>query len=170
MDQKGNGYATQQRENYLFICLLYWVAMTTAYDVPAEPLIRKLADKLKNEYKLQPPEWSIWVKTGAHKERAPEDPDWWYVRMASILRKVYIRGPIGVSRLRGMYGGKRDKGVKPYRHVKGSGSIIRKALQQLEEAGLVENMASKGRKVTSKGQSLLDNVAHEVAQETGKFI
>ncbi len=144
--------------------------MTTAYDVPAEPLIKRLAEKLKNEYKIEPPEWAKWVKTGAHKERPPEDPDWWYVRVASILRRIYIRGPIGVSRLRNLYGGRRDRRAKPYRHVKGSGSIIRKALQQLEELELVEKVEGKGRRIAPKGQSLVDNTAHEVAKETGSFI
>jgi len=144
--------------------------MTTAYDVPAEPLIKRLAEKLKNEYKIKPPEWAKWVKTGAHKERPPENPDWWYIRVASILRKIYLRGPIGVSRLRNLYGGRRDRRVKPYRHVKGSGSIIRKALQQLEELELVEKVEGKGRRIAPKGQSLVDNTAHEVAKETGSFI
>lgn len=139
--------------------------MTTVYDVPAEPLIKKLAEKLKNEFNIQPPEWAMWVKTGVHKERPPENPDWWYIRVASVLRRVYMRGPIGVSRLRKFYGGKRDRGSKPYRRVKGSGSIARKALQQLEEIGLVEKKEGKGRVITPKGQSLLDNIAHEVAKE-----
>ncbi len=144
--------------------------MTTVYDVPAEPLIKKLAEKLQNEFKIEPPEWVEWVKTGIHKERPPENKDWWYIRAASILRRVYIRGPIGVSRLRGLYGGRRDRGSKPYRHVKGSGSIIRKALQQLEEAGLVKTVEGKGREITPKGQSLVDNTAYEVMKEIGKFI
>lgn len=136
--------------------------MTTAYDVPAEPLIKKLAEKLKNEFKIEEPSWAKWVKTGPHKERPPENADWWYIRVASILRKIYMRGPIGVSRLRKFYGGKRDRRSKPYKHVKGSGSIVRKALQQLEEAGLVEKIADKGRRITPKGQSLVDNTAHEI--------
>jgi small subunit ribosomal protein S19e len=28
------------------------------------------------------------------------NPDWWFVRAASMLRKLYLRGPIGVSRMR----------------------------------------------------------------------
>jgi len=136
--------------------------MTTAYDVPAEAIIKKLADKLKNEYKLTPPEWAKWVKTGVHRERQPDDPDWWYVRTAAVLRKVYMRGPIGIEHLRSLFGGKRDRRVKPHRARKGSGSIIRKALQQLEEAGLVETIKGKGRVVTSKGRSFVDNTAHEL--------
>jgi len=80
--------------------------MTTAYDVPAEPLIKKLAEKLRDEFKIAPPEWSKWVKTGVHKERQPDNPDWWHIRVAAILRKVYMRGPIGTERLRAMFGGK----------------------------------------------------------------
>jgi len=144
--------------------------MTTAYDVPAEPLIKRLAEKLKNDFKIQPPEWTKWVKTGMHKERPPENPDWWYIRVAAILRKIYVRGPIGTSRLRGFYGGRRDRRNAPYKHVKGSGSIVRKALHQLEEIGLVEQIKGKGRKITAKGQSLVDNTAHELAAEIGKLI
>lgn len=139
--------------------------MTTAYDVPADALIKKIAEKLKQDKTFTPPEWARFVKTGPHSENPPMDPDWWYTRCASILRKVYIRKSIGIERLRAEYGGKKDKGSKPYRAVKGSGSIVRKALQQLEEAGYVTKIKGKGRVITPKGQSFVDNTAHEVKLE-----
>ncbi|MEA2054057.1 MAG: 30S ribosomal protein S19e [Candidatus Thermoplasmatota archaeon] len=138
--------------------------MTTAYDVPAEAIIKKLSEKLKNEFKIMPPEWAKWVKTGVHRERQPDNPEWWHVRVAAILRKVYMHGPIGTEHLRGLFGGKRDRKAKPYKSRKGSGSIIRKALQQLEEAGLVKTIKGKGRVVTPKGQSFVDNTAHELVK------
>lgn len=138
--------------------------MTTAYDVPAEALIRKMAEKLKKEYKITPPEWAAWVKTGVHKERQPDDPDWWYVRVAAVLRKVYMRGPIGTERLRGYFGGKRDRKVAPHKSRKGSGAIIRTSLHQLEEAGLLTAIKGRGRVVTSAGQSFVDNTAHELVK------
>ncbi|MGZ4852721.1 MAG: 40S ribosomal protein S19, partial [Halobacteriota archaeon] len=52
---------------------------------------------------------------------------------------------------------------KPERFVKGSGSIIRKAMQQLENAGFVKT-TPKGREISSQGRSLLDNNAYELAQ------
>ena len=65
--------------------------MSTVYDVPAEVLINHIADEFKNNNdKIQSPEWSCLVKTGVHKERKPVNVDWWYVRCAAILRKVYI--------------------------------------------------------------------------------
>ncbi|GBF36198.1 30S ribosomal protein S19e [Methanofervidicoccus abyssi] len=137
--------------------------MTTVYDVPPSKLIEKVAKKLK-EMNIDRPEWVDFVKTGAHKERRPHDPDWWYIRCASILRKIYINGPVGVERLRTAYGGRKNRGHKPERFVKASGNIIRKALQALERLDLVTK-TKEGRVITPKGQSLLDNTAKEVMDE-----
>jgi small subunit ribosomal protein S19e len=144
--------------------------MTTAYDVPPDRLIKKIAEKLKQDKTFTPPDWARFVKTGPHTEKPPMDPDWWYIRCASILRKVYIKKCIGIERLRAEYGGKKDRGSRPYHAVKGSGSIVRKALQQLEAAGYVTKIKGKGRVITPKGQSFVDNTAHEVKLELMKEI
>ncbi len=140
--------------------------MVTVYDVPPEKLIASVAEKLKEE-KIEPPEWSRWVTTGVHKEKGPEQEDWWYIRLASVLRKIYIMGPIGTSRLAAEYGGKEDRGSKRYKARKGSRAIVRKALQQLESLGYVKK-DKKGRVITPKGRSFMDNVAHEIMKELVK--
>lgn len=138
--------------------------MVTVYDVPAEALILKVAEKLKENDKIVPPEWAEFAKTGVHTERAPVQPDWWFTRAASILRKLYVKGPMGTSKLAGEYGGYNDRGSKPNKAVKGSRNIIRKCLIQLQDAGLLEATQNKqGRKIAPAGQSLLDNCAKEVA-------
>ncbi|NLI62212.1 MAG: 30S ribosomal protein S19e [Methanosarcinaceae archaeon] len=139
--------------------------MTTAYDVPANELILKVAEKLKDNDNIKPPEWAAYVKTGAHKELPPVQEDWWYTRCASILRTVYYRGPVGVERLTSVYGGKKNRGSKAHRKAQGSGSIIRAALQQLESAGYLKKVEKEGRVVSSAGQSFLDNTAYEVKLE-----
>lgn len=139
--------------------------MTTVYDVPTNLLIEKTAKKLKNMEEIQPPEWAHFVKTGVHREKAPVQKDWWYTRVAAVLRKVYLEGTIGTSRLSGMFGGKQDRGSKRYKARKGSRSIIRHALKQLEEAGFIITTKGKGRSITPKGQSFLDNTAHEIWQK-----
>ena len=136
--------------------------MTTVYDVPPTPLITEAAKRLHEAKEIQPPAWAPFVKTGAHRERPPVEADWWHTRVAAVLRTVYVDGPVGTERLRAAFGGHRDRGSKPNRAVRGSGSIARKALQQLEAAGLVQNVQSQGRIVTGKGRSLMDNVAHDV--------
>ena len=71
--------------------------MTTAYDVPADKLISKLVEILKNEQKISPPPWSAFVKTGIHREKPPVKIDWWYTRTAAVLRKIYMKSPVGVK-------------------------------------------------------------------------
>jgi small subunit ribosomal protein S19e len=138
--------------------------MTTVYDVPADVLINHVADELENNDKVNPPEWSNFVKTGVHKERKPENSNWWYVRCASILRRVYLDGPVGVISLRTFYGGKKDRGVTPEVFRKGSGAIIRGALHQLEDAGYVKKIDG-GRTITPAGRSFLDKNSSEVIKD-----
>ena len=103
-----------------------------------------------------------------HREKAPVQKDWWYTRSASILRKVYLNAPVGVSQLGGLYGGPADRGSKPNAARKGSRSIIRKAFKQLEGNGLLKATEGKGRELTPAGQKLLDASAHEVLLEMVK--
>jgi small subunit ribosomal protein S19e len=142
--------------------------MTTANDVPAELLIDRLAKALKANDSISPPEWADVVKTGVHREKAPEEPDWWYRRVAAVLRKVYLNGPIGSAQLSAMFGGPVDRGSKPYHSWSGSRSIIRLSLKQLETAGLVVKDGTKGRRISPTGQRLLDNHSHEILKELVK--
>ncbi|HEV8359171.1 MAG TPA: 30S ribosomal protein S19e [Candidatus Thermoplasmatota archaeon] len=139
--------------------------MTTPYDVPPAPLIEALSAHLKERPSIQAPEWARYAKTGVHREKAPVNRDWWHTRVAAVLRKVYLDGPIGVERLRGEYGGSRDRGAAPDRAKKGSGSIIREALQQLEKEKLLENVKGVGRRVTPTGRALVDKAAYEAKQK-----
>lgn len=136
--------------------------MTTVWDVPPDLLISEVAKDLKRSKKVKPPEWAAFVKTGVHREKSPMDRDWWYARMAAILRKVYVRGPIGTERLAAEFGGRRDRGSAPYHPRKGSRSIIRECLNQLEALGYIQKVNNRGRAITPKGQSYLDNKAHEI--------
>jgi small subunit ribosomal protein S19e len=135
-------------------------------DVPASKLIGKVAKYLKeNVDVVTPPEWASITKTGSQAEKQPENPDWWYVRSASLLRKIYVHGPIGIEKLRANYGGRKNNGVKPAHARKAGGSILRKALQQLETAGFIENAKPQGRKITPQGRKLLQELTGEVCKE-----
>ncbi len=136
------------------------------YDVDPNELIEKTAEELKKIESIKPEKWAAYVKTGVYKERPPARGDWWYVRAASILRKLVRYGPIGVSKLRKKYGGKKNRGVKPEHFFKGSGNIIRKILQQLEKAELVKDVKEgkyKGRILTKKGKEFLNNIAYQIS-------
>lgn len=137
--------------------------MVTVREVPAGKFVAKLKEELKKFKEISPPEWSRFVKSGTHRERPPIQEDFWYIRTASILRRIYLNGPVGTERLRTYYGGRKDRGHKPAHFRKGSGNIIRKILHQLESIDFIEK-GKKGRKITSKGQKFLDRIAYEVSK------
>ncbi|MDI6885675.1 MAG: 30S ribosomal protein S19e [archaeon] len=135
--------------------------MTTVYDVPPDKLVRVVGEKLKKNKAISLPKWGINVKGMANKELPPQDKDWWWVRCASVLRQIYIHGPVGVARLRTRYGGRVGRGVKRERFREASGKIIREVLSQLERAGYVTK-TKKGRKISPEGQKFLDTTAREL--------
>ena len=143
--------------------------MPTPYDVPSSALIEKLARYVReNVDQIVPPEWAPLVKTGSHTELPPKDPNWWYTRAASLLRKIYIYGPIGTQHLRYYNSGRKGRGVKP-QHVRiGAGGNIRKIMQQLESAGLVAKDKNNGRIVSPEGRRLLDSLSTEIKKELEK--
>src|SRR3990170_4903039 len=71
--------------------------MPTAYDVPPAILIERLKAHLEQDGKIKPPVWAPFARTGVHTEKAPSQADWWFRRVASVLRKVYVHGPIGTA-------------------------------------------------------------------------
>lgn len=144
--------------------------MATIYDVPINELIERVAQELSSTGAVTPPPWAQFVKTGCNRERPPTRDDWWQVRAAAVLRKISCQGPIGVSKLRRHYGGKRNVGMAPERVFKGSGAIIRKILQQLDKAGLTRHTKigiHSGRIITPKGISVLDKKATQLAKDLG---
>ena len=139
--------------------------MAKVYDVPANTLISKLAEVLKTE-DIPAPSWSFFVKTGAHADKPPQKSDWWHTRCASILRKIYLHGPISVNELRTMYGdGKRNMYYGARHHKDASGAIIRNAMHGLEKLGYVEKVEKKGRVLSRQGMQKLDKMSTEILNE-----
>lgn len=119
-----------------------------------------LAQALKEVPEFEVPDWAEYVKSSTHKKRPTTDDDFWFKRSASILRQVYIKGVIGVERLRSRYGGRKDRGQRPPEFRKAGGKMIRTILQQGEKAGFLEKVKDKkaGRKLTAEGKKFLENI------------
>lgn len=135
--------------------------MVNAHDVPSSKLIGAIAEQMKSLPGMKAPEWAQWVKTGSHAERPPENPDWWLTRAASVLRKLYLHGPVGLTDLERAYGGTKALHYNPKHHRDAGGSSIRKILQQLEQAELVTK-TPKGRVLSSKGRAMLDKTSRQI--------
>ena len=146
--------------------------MVSAQMVPSQLLIEKIAEELRSNEKIfQPPTWADFVKLGVSRENAPEQKkDWWYTRVASILRKIYLNGPIGVIRLKKSYGGTKNRGSKPEKSRTGSGAIIRLAIHQLEKAGYVVSANNSGRVVSPAGRSFVDKMAMKVKENLPELV
>lgn len=139
--------------------------MTTFYDVPPDALIERVATELE----IEAPEWAAYAKSGVSRELPPEQEDFWQVRAASLLRTVAKDGPVGIERLSSHYGGAKQGSnryqVRPDMKTDASRNIIRTALQQLEEEGLVQTAEGEGRRITGEGRALLDETADELLSD-----
>ncbi|RLG14762.1 MAG: 30S ribosomal protein S19e [Candidatus Nanohalarchaeota archaeon] len=127
--------------------------------VKIDKLINQMALNLQKE-KITVPSWINMAKTGISRQKIPSDTNWWYFRMASILRQISIN-QIGVSRLRTKYGSRQNRGYAPEKFKKAGGNNIRKAMQELEKLELVER-SQKGRKLTLKGKNYIEKAINEV--------
>ncbi len=140
------------------------------HDVDPTQLVHRVAEELKKEPVVKPADWAPFVKTGISRERAPVQADWWYIRAASILRKLFILGPVGTSKLRNKFSGRKNMGMAPEHVFPAAGNHIRKILQQLEKSGLAKQAAKgvhKGRIITPRGQHLLEVTANQIMKEQG---
>ncbi|MCL4391521.1 MAG: 30S ribosomal protein S19e [Candidatus Parvarchaeota archaeon] len=143
--------------------------MIRGYDVDQIKLVNQVAKKLEDGKVTPPPEWAMFVKTGASKDRVPSQSNWWYLRAASIIRRMYInKRPIGVNRLKNIYGDKEKNRYSGQHFRPAGGAIIRHILQQLEKAELIKKVKIQshfGRVLTPKGISFTDSAAKELAKK-----
>ena len=135
--------------------------MVDVNKVPPELLLNNLVETFKTDKRVEIPDWASFLKAGIHREKSWEEPDWYYRRLASTLRKVYVNGPIGISKMSEEYGGRVDRGSKSYHPAKGSRYLVRKMFEQLETLGYVKK-DKKGRSISPAGTSVLDKAAKEV--------
>ena len=71
------------------------VKPTSVKDVDQHEIVQQIAVFLKKSGKIKLPEWIDVIKLGKAKELAPLNPDWFYIRTASIARRLYVRSPAG---------------------------------------------------------------------------
>jgi len=134
----------------------------TVRDVPADKFIDAYSRFLKRSGRVTVPKWAELVKTGFAKELAPTNPDWFYIRVASVARKLYLSAGIGVEEFRRIYGAKKNRGSKPGHRTLGSGAVVRAALKQLEKLAVIEKDPKGGRRITVTGQRDLDRISGHV--------
>jgi len=122
--------------------------------------IEAIKEELKKFEELKPPLFILFSKSGAHKQRPPQQKDFWYIRAASILRKLSKGKPISVKDFSIIYGGRKKRGRKVERFHPAGTKHIRLILQKLEKIGFVKK-TPKGRVITSEGLKFLNKIWKE---------
>uniref|UniRef100_A0A0M3HXW4 Ribosomal protein S19 n=1 Tax=Ascaris lumbricoides TaxID=6252 RepID=A0A0M3HXW4_ASCLU len=61
--------------------------------MPTRETARVFSERRGTSHCVKVPEWSDVTKMGISKELAPLNSDWYYVRTASIARRLYVRSP-----------------------------------------------------------------------------
>merc|ERR1712196_506115 len=140
-------------------------------DVPAAEFIEAFARHLKKGNKIRMPDWLSHYKTACFKDLAPYDPDWLYIRAASVAYQIYMRGKVGVNTLRKHYSGKHRRGVLTEHSRLTAGKCIRYCLLELERAGFCGKMQFEkedgstvvaGKSLTKKGVTDMDRIAGSI--------
>mmetsp|Transcript_24001 Transcript_24001/g.57280 ORF Transcript_24001/g.57280 Transcript_24001/m.57280 type:complete len:146 (-) Transcript_24001:99-536(-) len=135
----------------------------TVKDVNSHEFVTSYAAHLKKQGKIQLPELVDLMKTGPFKELAPYNEDWFYVRCASLARRLYIRKGTGVGAFGKVYGDKKRRGTLPGHFCKASRGVIRGCLIQLEKIGVVSKCEKGGgREISLQGRQDCDRIATEV--------
>ena len=133
--------------------------MKSLKNVSVKFFLTFLPAKLKEEYtknEIFVPQWAELVKTGAGKERKPIEKDWWFIRAASILKKLFIFSNIGVQKLSRKYSSLKNRGCKPERKVPSGRKHLRLILQNFEKLNLVTK-DKKGRMISDNGKKTLSS-------------
>ncbi|AWU74940.1 uncharacterized protein C5L36_0B02040 [Pichia kudriavzevii] len=137
----------------------------TVRDVSAHEFINAYAQFLQRQGKLEVPSYVELVKTSAGNELPPQDAEgWFYKRAASVARHIYLRKHVGIGKLNKVYGGSKNRGPRPGKHVDASGSVNRRVVQALEKIGVLELAANGGRKISENGQRDLDRIAAQTLE------
>lgn len=128
-------------QHVLPICPRRMATQATVKDVPADKFIAQLAAHLKK--KMDVPQWADLVKTAPYKEMCPQDPDWFFIRAASLARRIYIRGGNGVGAFTKVYGGRASHGVRNADFGRAARGCIRHALTQLKKLKIIDEKKDK---------------------------
>merc|ERR1719473_1579798 len=115
--------------------------------VPSEVFIKNYSERLQNLGEIKIPDWVDYVKTAKRKQMPPQDPNWFYTRVASIARQLYIHPKgIGVGALSRFYGGRTRNTTCKKHFSKSSRGVIRYALKVLRKLGFVETIKTSDEK------------------------
>lgn len=138
--------------------------MEQVYRVKAAPLIEAIKETLKSNEGITLPKDVDLIKTSHGKQYSPEDANWFYTRMASIVRYSMCKGTVSLKGLRRKYSCRKNAGARPSRYAKGSEFVIESAIEQLIKIQWLD-FANKQDILTPSAKEILSEILEKVGQQ-----
>ncbi|KAI5170372.1 small subunit ribosomal protein S19e [Pancytospora epiphaga] len=138
--------------------------MEQVFRVRATPLLQAIEDILKNNEKINLPKDHDLIKTGSGRQFSPEQSDWFYKRMAAIVRQAMCKGRVSLTGLGYRYGNRKNRGVRPSGFARGSNFVNGAAIAELEKIGWF-SFSNKDDILTSEAKAVLGDIVAKVAQQ-----
>ncbi|ADM12650.1 40S ribosomal protein S19 [Encephalitozoon intestinalis ATCC 50506] len=136
--------------------------MEEIYDVRPEKFNEALKSYLKSTNKVVPIKDHDIMKTGEGREQAPIDEDWYFTRMASIVRQISIRGTVTPEYLANKYGSSKNRGCRPSKYVGAYPEIGISVLENLKNMGWINDHPQD--MLTEKGKTVVKEIIEKVRE------
>lgn len=138
--------------------------MDAVFQVQPVPLVKAIAEALKQNDQVELPKNHDLIKSGHGRQYSPEDADWFYVRMASIVRQTMCKGKVSLKGLAFRYGNRKNRGVRPTKFAMSSNFVNGSAIDQLKKIGWI-NYAQKDNILTEKAKIVLKEIIEKINEE-----
>lgn len=138
--------------------------MESAYRVQAAPLLSAIVDTLKANYEITMPKNHDLIKTGSGRVHAPENADWFYHRVAAILRQVMCKGRVSLKGLAYRFGNRKNRGVRPSKFARSSLFVNESAIKELEKIGFIK-FQPEGSILTPAAREVLGELIEKIQAE-----
>ncbi|AAZ10777.1 ribosomal protein S19, putative [Trypanosoma equiperdum] len=135
----------------------------TLRDVHPWRWVKICSQHFKQEGKMMVPNCAEIVKTSHGRERAPQNPDWYYIRCAAVLRAVYLRPGVGYGGLSKRFSSKKNRGSRPEITTRASKGLLHWCCKSLTKLELLEKCKGAGHRVTKLGRKVADTIAFKIA-------
>lgn len=133
------------------------------YEVRPEKFNEALKSYIKSTNKVVPPQDHDIMKTGEGRQQAPTEDDWYFTRMASIMRQISIRGEVTPEFLAEKYGNRKNRGCRPSKYVGAYRELGVSVLENLKNMGWINTESSQDM-LTEKGKTVVREIIEKVRE------
>lgn len=133
------------------------------YDVRPIKFNEALKAYLKSSKKIVLPENYDIMKTGEGRELAPYDDDWYFTRVAAIVRQIAKNGGVTSESIAERYGCRKNRGCRPSRFAPAYKEIGDSVLENLRNMGWI-NPTNSGNMLTEQGVTVVREIIEKVRE------